>query len=82
MRPYLTRELAIEALRRALELREPPPGLIQHTDRGSQYASRDYRAMLDAAKVRPSMSRRGNCLDCDDCLAVPSTSARVTVVAA
>ncbi len=63
MRPYLSRELAIEALRRALELRQPPPGLIQHTDRGSQYASRDYRAMLDAAGIRQSMSRRGNCLD-------------------
>jgi transposase InsO family protein len=63
MRPYLTRELAIEALRRALELRQPPPGLIQHTDRGSQYASHDYRAMLKAAGIRQSMSRRGNCLD-------------------
>jgi transposase InsO family protein len=63
MRPYLSRELAIEALRRALELRQPPPGLIQHTDRGSQYASSDYRAMLKAAGIQQSMSRRGNCLD-------------------
>jgi putative transposase len=63
MRPYLSRELAIEALRRALELRQPPPGLIQHTDRGSQYASRDYRAMLKAAGIQQSLSRRGNYLD-------------------
>lgn len=63
MRPYLSRELAIEALRRALEVRQPSPGLIHHTDRGSQYASRDYRVMLEAANIRPSMSRRGNCLD-------------------
>lgn len=63
MRPYLSRELVVEALRRALELRRPPPGLIAHTDRGSQYASRDYRATLKRAGIRQSMSRRGNCLD-------------------
>ena len=63
MRPYLSRELAIEALRRALELRRPPPGLIHHTDRGSQYASDDYRDLMKTAAIRPSMSRRGDCLD-------------------
>jgi len=63
MRPYLTRDLAIEALRRAVELRRPPPGLIHHTDRGSQYCSRDYRKLLRAWSINPSMSRRGNCLD-------------------
>jgi transposase InsO family protein len=63
MRPYLSRELALEALRRALELRQPPPGLIHHTDRGSQYTSADYQALLAKWHVQPSMSRRGDCLD-------------------
>lgn len=63
MRRYMSRELVMEALRRALELRKPAAGLIHHTDRGSQYASRDYRAMLNVAGIRQSMSRRGNCLD-------------------
>ena len=63
MRPYLSRELALETLRRALELRRPAPGLIHHTDRGCQYASHDYQALLREHGLRPSMSRRGNCLD-------------------
>jgi transposase InsO family protein len=63
MRPSLSRELAIEALRRALELRRPAPGLVHHTDRGCQYASRDYRRLLAGAGITTSMSRSGNCLD-------------------
>jgi putative transposase len=63
MRPYLTRDLAIEALRRAVELRRPAPGLIHHTDRGCQYASKDYRKLMDEHGMVASMSRRGNCLD-------------------
>lgn len=63
MRPYLSQALAIEALRRALELRDPPPGLIHHTDRGCQYASKGYRKLLKAAGIVQSMSRAGNCLD-------------------
>lgn len=63
MRPYLSRELGLEALRRAVELRQPSPGLIHHTDRGCQYASSDYVKALKAAGITQSMSRRGNCLD-------------------
>ncbi len=63
LRPYLSRALALEALRRAVELRRPAPGLIHHTDRGCQYASADYRKALDKAGMLASMSRRGNCLD-------------------
>lgn len=63
MRQYLSQELAIEALRRALELRKPAPGLIHHTDRGCQYASRKYRRLLKTAGIKQSMSRKGNCLD-------------------
>lgn len=63
MRPYLSQALAIEALRRAIELRAPAPGLIHHTDRGCQYASKGYRKVLNLAEVKQSMSRAGNCLD-------------------
>jgi transposase InsO family protein len=63
MRPYLTQELALEALSRALELRRPAPGLIHHTDRGCQYAAKAYRKALEVAGIEQSMSRRGNCLD-------------------
>jgi len=56
-------QLVVEALARALDLRRPQPGLIVHTDRGSQYASKMYREKLLHAKALPSMSRRGNCYD-------------------
>ncbi|KAB2952024.1 IS3 family transposase [Heliorestis acidaminivorans] len=41
----------------------PPAGLINHSDRGSQYCSRDYQALLTKHQMRPSMSRKGNCYD-------------------
>jgi transposase InsO family protein len=59
----LERELATSALQKALEGRRPGPGLLHHTDRGSQYASVDYREILEAADVVFSMSRKGNCWD-------------------
>jgi putative transposase len=59
----LETEGALVALRRALAARRPPPGLIHHTDRGVQYTSAAYRAMLAAAGAVPSMSRVGNCWD-------------------
>ena len=51
------------ALRRAIALRSPLPGLIQHTDRGSQYCSHDYQRLLKAHEIIPSMSGKGNCYD-------------------
>ena len=42
----LHRQLAIDALQMALLTRRPPPGLIHHSDRGSQYCSIDYQAVL------------------------------------
>ena len=45
------------------ERQRPPPGLIQHSDRGVQYAADAYRQVLAAAGITPSMSREGNCLD-------------------
>jgi len=53
-------ELTLTALRRALTSRAPLPGLVHHSDRGSQYASRDYIALLEANQIRISMSRKGN----------------------
>jgi putative transposase len=55
--------VALEALRIALARRRPAPGLIHHSDRGSQYASADYQDLLDRHGIRCSMSRAGNCLD-------------------
>lgn len=63
MRDHLRTELAAAALMMAVQRQRPAPGLIQHTDRGCQYASGEYRRLLGAAGVRASMSRRGNCLD-------------------
>ena len=59
----MKRGLAMEALRRAIILRQPPPGLIHHSDRGSQYCSADYRRMLRDQRFVASMSGRGNCYD-------------------
>lgn len=55
--------LPLAALRRALAERRPPPGLIAHSDRGSQYAAREYRAVLAAHGAVQSMSRKGDCWD-------------------
>jgi putative transposase len=53
-------ELTLTALRMALARRRPSPGLVHHSDRGSQYASRDYVELLTANQIRISMSRKGN----------------------
>ncbi|GMV11356.1 MAG: transposase [Gemmatimonadota bacterium] len=63
MRDTLDAELAISALEMAITTRRPAPGLIHHSDRGSQYACADYRAMLAAHGMLASMSRKGNCWD-------------------
>jgi putative transposase len=63
MAPQATADLAIAALTMAIQQRRPKPGLICHTDQGVQYASVAYRTVLQAHRVRASMSRRGNCHD-------------------
>ncbi len=55
--------LVLGALTRAIRERQPAAGLIHHTDRGGQYASGRYRAVLRRASVRQSMSAAGNCYD-------------------
>lgn len=59
----MTKELVLEAFDKACERQKPPPGLIHHSDRGSQYASNEYRERLTAYKMIGSMSRKGNCYD-------------------
>lgn len=56
-------ELTLAALRAAVENRKPPPGCIHHTDRGSQYASAEYRRALKDFGFRGSMSLVGNPYD-------------------
>lgn len=59
----MDRSLVLRALDMALGQRTPAQGLIHHSDRGSQYASEDYRRALTDAGITASMSRRGNCYD-------------------
>ena len=53
-------DLPLAALRRALELRRPSPGLVHHSDRGSQYASGDYTELLKAYGCQLSMSHKAS----------------------
>lgn len=55
--------LVTDALRMAVWQRQPKPGLIVHSDRGSQYASKKYRRLLKAHQSTGSMSRKGDCWD-------------------
>jgi putative transposase len=57
------RQLALDALNCAHASRRPCPGLLHHSDRGSVYASGDYRQELTTLAMVPSMSRKGNCWD-------------------
>ena len=63
MSAQITRQLALDALTMGLSQRQPHRGLLHHSDRGSQYASGDYRKLLDKHGVVCSMSRKANCWD-------------------
>ena len=63
MSERIDRALVLDALREALTQRPGVRDLVHHSDRGSQYASHDYREALDEAGIMCSMSRRGNCWD-------------------
>lgn len=60
---HMRTELVLEALSKALGLRQPCPDLLHHSDRGSQYASGDYQHELARRGIVCSMSRRGDCYD-------------------
>jgi transposase InsO family protein len=63
LRERLAGELTPEALNQALEVRQPQPGLLHHSDRGSQYTASAYQARLRSQGFEVSMSRRGDCSD-------------------
>lgn len=63
MSDTMPQELTLAALWVALGWRDPDPGLVHHSDRGSQYAADDYRAVLKARGIMVSMSRKGDCWD-------------------
>lgn len=59
----MTKELVIEALEQAYEREKPGAGVLHHSDRGSQYALKEYRDKLKEYEMIGSMSRKGNCWD-------------------
>ena len=63
MSSRMSAQLVCDALTMALWQRKPKAGLIHHSDRGSQYASRQFRQLLAQYKVTGSMSRKGDCWD-------------------
>ena len=63
MSDRLKTELVTQALKSAYGLRRPGPGILMHTDRGSQYASTPHRRLIKDYRMVQSMSRAGNCWD-------------------
>jgi transposase InsO family protein len=63
LQDHLQESLVLAALRAAIVLRQPEPGLIHHTDRGGQYAGTEYRQTLARARMLQSMSRANDCYD-------------------
>jgi transposase InsO family protein len=59
----MTKSLVSESLCRAVSAKRPGIGLMHHSDRGSQYCSQEYRAILDQFGLQVSMSGKGNCYD-------------------
>ena len=59
----MTNQLIMDAFKMAVASRQVEPGLILHSDRGVQYRSGEYQALLLNEQIRPSMSRKGNCWD-------------------
>jgi transposase InsO family protein len=60
---HMRATLAVDALQRALDVRRPDPGLVFHSDRGIQYASVAFKAVLERHGAVQSMSRAGDCWD-------------------
>ena len=63
IKPRMTADIVTDALKMAWFRRRPAPGLIHHSDRGSQYASGAFQAQLHEYGMQCSMSRKGNCWD-------------------
>lgn len=60
---WITRQLVIDAINMAIKSGDRKPGLIHHSDRGVQYASHEFQALLKTHSIQCSMSRKGNCWD-------------------
>jgi len=63
MGPRITKTLVSQSLFRAVAGKRPLPGLMHHSDRGSQYCSHEYRKRLDQFHMKASMSKKGDCYD-------------------
>jgi hypothetical protein len=77
----LATRLAKAALEKAIALRQPPPGLVHHSDRGVQYASDEYVQTLQAYQMIPSMSRPANPYDNASCESFMKTLKREEIYA-
>ena len=77
----LTAQLPIAALEQAIAERQPPPGLVHHSDRGVQYASGDYVKILREHQIIPSMSRPANPYDNASCESFMKTLEREEIYA-
>ena len=77
----LASRLAISALEQAIVRRQPPPGLVHHSDRGVQYASAEYVKLLQEHHMIPSMSRPANPYDNASCESFMKTLKREEIYA-
>jgi transposase InsO family protein len=77
----LATRLAKAALEKAIARRQPPPGLVHHSDRGVQYASAEYVQTLQANEMIPSMSRPANPYDNASCESFMKTLKREEIYA-
>jgi transposase InsO family protein len=77
----LGNRLVVGALEQAIEKRQPPPGLVHHSDRGLQYASAEYAAILEKHRMVPSMSRPANPYDNASCESFMKTLKREEIYA-
>jgi putative transposase len=77
----LATRLPLGALRHAIATRQPPPGIVHHSDRGIQYASGDYVQLLQQHQMIPSMSRPANPYDNASCESFLKTLKREEIYA-
>ena len=77
----LQSRLPLNALEKAIANRQPPPGLVHHSDRGVQYACEDYIQVLLDHQMMPSMSRPGNPYDNASCESFMKTLKREEIYA-
>ncbi len=77
----LAAQLTVAALQQAIAQRQPPPGLVHHSDRGVQYACREYVSLLESHGMLPSMSRPANPYDNASCESFMRTLKREEIYA-